>query len=127
LVPLTLPQSKSWIPTFHSCIVSRIYALDLSLSIHTPGTGVRASTVSLCLPVQIAAAGNESAPGLSRPEELTEAAEAAADEYLRPRVIEMPREDLVMNSVLAPASELPPSYEDFAAPAQRQVVEPGRG
>ena len=41
---------------------------------------------------------------------------ADANEYLRPRVIEMPREDLIENSILrssstVPRPELPPSYE----------------
>ena len=115
LVPITLPSSKTWIPSFHSCIASRTYSIDLSLSIHTPGTAVPASAISLHLPVQIAAMGNQ-----TRRATLT-AAEAAAeladaDEYLRPRVIEVPREELIGTSVLAPVSgpgELPPSYEDF--------------
>jgi hypothetical protein len=129
LLPITLPSSKTWIPTFHTCIVSRIYSIDLSLSIHTPGTGVPASTVSLHLPVQIAAMGNQTqrAP-LTAAEAAAELADA--NEYLRPRVIEIPREELIGTSVLAPASagELPPSYEDFASSSQpRAVVDPGRG
>ncbi|EPE24215.1 hypothetical protein GLAREA_08065 [Glarea lozoyensis ATCC 20868] len=117
LVPITLPSTKVWIPTFHNCITSRLYVLDLSLSIHTPGAGVPASTVALHLPLQIGAAGNLS----SRPE--MTAAEAAAelaevDEFLRPRLIEMPREELIGNSVLAHhATDLPPSYE-FSGVAQ---------
>lgn len=60
------------------------------------------------------------------------AAEAAAeledaDNFLRPRVIEVPREEHIGNSVLATgtSSELPPSYEEPAWPP-RPVVEPGR-
>ncbi|TGO30705.1 hypothetical protein BPAE_0004g01670 [Botrytis paeoniae] len=115
LVPISLPSSKTWVPSFHSCIVSRTYSLDLALSIHTPGAGIPASTVKLCLPIQIAAQGNRTAPLALTAEEA--AAELAdANEYLRPRVIEMPREDLVENSILrssstVPRPELPPSYE----------------
>jgi len=129
LVPVTLSQQRTWIPTFHSCIVSRIYSLGLSLTIHTPGTGVPSSTVSLHLPIQVAASGNQ-----TRRPTLT-AAEAAAElahveTFFRPRVIEAPSEDLVGNSVLTRvsvvmSSDLPPSYEDFAAP--RLLVELGRG
>jgi hypothetical protein len=125
LVPITLPSSKTWIPTFHNCITSRVYTIDLNLTIHTPGTGVPASSVSLHLPVQIAAAGNHSRRATLTAEEA--AAELAdADEYMRPRVIEMPSENLIGNSVLAQAdnSELPPSYEAFVQP--RQIVDPGR-
>ncbi|TAQ87490.1 hypothetical protein B7494_g4191 [Chlorociboria aeruginascens] len=118
LAPITLPTSKAWLPTFHSCIVSRIYSLDFSLSVHTPGTGVPASRISLRLPVQIASQGNQTRSGVLNAVEA--AAELAdADEYLRPRVIEVPRADLVENSVLGRSD--PPSYEDFAEP-QRQVV-----
>jgi len=124
LVPINLPSYKRWVPTFHSCIVSRVYTVDLALTIHTPGTGVPASSVSLHLPVQIAANGNRT--GLS---ELT-AAEAhqelqEANEFFRPRVIHAPSEEHVGNSVLAPSTELPPSYESFFSPAV-PVVEPGR-
>lgn len=126
LVPITLPSSKTWIPTFHNCITSRVYGIDLNLTIHTPGTGVPASSVALHLPFQIAAAGNHSRRRTLTAEEA--AAELAdVDEYLRPRVIEMPSEDLLGNSVLAEAddSELPPSYEAFSRP--QRIVDPGRG
>ncbi|KAB8304268.1 hypothetical protein EYC80_003684 [Monilinia laxa] len=128
LVPVSLPSSKIWIPTFHSCIVSRIYSLDLTLSIHTPGAGVPASSVKICLPLQIAARGNRTAPVSLTAEEA--AAELAdANEYLRPRVIEIPREDLVENSFLrssftVPRPELPPSYEHTEEP--RRQVDPSR-
>lgn len=123
LVPITLPATKAWIPTFHSCLISRVYILDLSLTIHTPGTGVPASTVALRLPVQIAAAGNQAERAPMTAAE-ADAELADANEYLRPRTISVPNEELIGNSVLSPASpsDLPPSYEDFLLP----VVEPGR-
>ncbi|TGO67491.1 hypothetical protein BOTNAR_0041g00290 [Botryotinia narcissicola] len=128
LVPISLPSSKTWVPSFHSCIVSRTYSLDLALSIHTPGAGIPASTVKLCLPIQIAAQGNRTAPLALTAEEA--AAELAdANEYLRPRVIEMPREDLVENSILrssstVPRPELPPSYEHTEVSSR--TVDPSR-
>jgi hypothetical protein len=127
LVPITLPSTKTWIPTFHSCIVSRTYTIDLNLSIHTPGNGVPASNVSLHLPIQIAADGNQNE---RTPMTVAEAAAELVDaeEFLRPRVIEVPSAEHIGNSVLRPAaSDLPPSYEDFAASQpQPQVVDPGR-
>ncbi|KAI9648237.1 hypothetical protein NHQ30_002869 [Ciborinia camelliae] len=128
LVPVSLPSSKTWVPSFHSCIVSRTYSLDLALSIHTPGTGFPASWVKLCLPIQIAAQGNRTAPTVLTAEEA--AAELAdANEYLRPRFIEIPRDDLVENSVLrsiftVPRPELPPSYEHSEEPSRR--ISPSR-
>ena len=135
LVPITVPSSKTWIPTFHSCIVSRTYSIDLNLTIHTPGSGVPSTNVSLHLPIQIAAEGNQNKrASLTAAEAAAELADA--EEFLRPRVIEVPSPEHVGNSVLAPApSGLPPSYEDFAASQwqrqpqpqlQPQVVDPGR-
>jgi len=124
LVPITLPSSKAWVPTFHSCIISRVYTIDLSLTIHTPGTGVPASSATLHLPVQIAAMGNhtERAP-MTAAEAAAELADA--NEFLRPRVLSIPNEEHIGNSVLAATpSDLPPSYEAFSQP--RVVVEPGR-
>jgi hypothetical protein len=123
LVPITLPSTKAWVPTFHSCLVSRVYMINLSLTIHTPGTGIPASTVTLHLPVQIAAGGNllQRAP-MTAAEAAAELADA--NEFLRPRTMSVPEEGLIGNSVLpstAP-SDLPPSYDDF----QMAVVEPGR-
>jgi len=125
LVPITLPSSKTWIPTFHSCIVSRTYSIDLNLSVHTPGSGVPSSTVSLHLPIQIAANGNQTErTALTAAEAAAELADA--EEFLRPRVMEVPSPEHIGNSVLGPAtSELPPSYEDFTS-SQAQVVDPGR-
>ena len=124
LVPINLPSYKRWVPTFHSCIVSRVYAIDLTLTVHTPRTGMPASSISLHLPVQVAADGNRT--GLA---DLT-AAEAhqelqEANEFFTPRVIHVPSEEHVGNSVLSPrSSELPPRYEDFSQAIP--VVEPGR-
>ncbi|KAJ5087024.1 hypothetical protein NUU61_008331 [Penicillium alfredii] len=53
VIPITLPESKAFVPTFHSCLISRIYALDLCLSYHTPAANLLTPTVSLRVPVQI--------------------------------------------------------------------------
>lgn len=52
VVPVTLPKSKSFVPTFHSCLTSRTYSLELSLTYHTPATNILTPTVSLRVPVQ---------------------------------------------------------------------------
>jgi hypothetical protein len=124
VVPIHLPASKTWVPTFHSCIASRVYIIDMSLT--TPGAGIPATTVNLHLPVQIAADGNQTSRA---PMTAAEAAAELADAevYLRPRIIEAPSPELVGNSVLTPRqSELPPSYEDFTSSQPRPVVAPGR-
>jgi len=129
LVPITLPNNKAWVPSFHSCIISRVYAIDLSLSVHTPGTGVPATSITLHLPVQIAANSNQvQLPELTPAEAAAELADVHA--FLQPRILEVPLEEHIGHSVLLPAplstsldaSELPPSYEDFHAQARAFVT-----
>ena len=50
LVPITLPKNKAFVPTFHSCIISRFYGLDFDVSYRTSAT-INPS-ISLRLPVQ---------------------------------------------------------------------------
>ncbi|EXJ91079.1 hypothetical protein A1O1_04186 [Capronia coronata CBS 617.96] len=63
IVPVALPTAsasnrpKVFVPTFHSCIVSRTYALDLNISFRTPGSNVSSSNLTLKTPIQISAEG----------------------------------------------------------------------
>lgn len=82
-VPITLPTAKrAFVPTFHSCILSRVYTLHVAVTVAS-GT-----TLSVELPLQIGVEGfapplaDEALPSF---EDAVEA--AAADEYLRPRVL----------------------------------------
>ncbi|KAJ5138298.1 uncharacterized protein N7515_003146 [Penicillium bovifimosum] len=52
VVPVTLPKSKAFVPTFHSCLMSRTYSLGLSLTYHTPAANLMTPTISLRVPVQ---------------------------------------------------------------------------
>jgi hypothetical protein len=130
IVPITLPSSKNWVPTFHSCLTSRIYTLDLSLTIHTPGTGVPATSLSLHLPVQIASAGHaEGRAQLTADEAAAEL--ASANEFFVPRLMEVPSESYIGNSILQPAApaprttagELPPTYDERSKP---RTIAPGK-
>lgn len=88
-LPLTLPTAKrTFVPTFHSCIASRVYTLHVALTVDSSTT--TATKISLDLPVQITVVAG--AQGEDEGEELlpswAEAVEeAAADEFLRPRVL----------------------------------------
>ena len=81
LVPISLPQPptasqasgssspaaysktpKIFLPTFHSCIISRSYMLDLALSWRTPGTSVSTPHITLKSPIQITAEGGTPPP-----------------------------------------------------------------
>lgn len=126
LVPITLPANKTWVPTFHSCIVSRVYTIEMSLTIHTPGAGVPATIVNLRLPLQIAADGNMLERALMSADEA--AAELAdVDAYLRPRIIETLSPELIGNSsLMLDEEDLPPSYEAFLSGQQAQHALPVR-
>ncbi|KAL4753153.1 hypothetical protein BDW72DRAFT_40443 [Aspergillus terricola var. indicus] len=50
LVPVTLPKDKSFIPTFHSCLITRVYSLGFQLSVQGASEPFR-----LKAPMQIAA------------------------------------------------------------------------
>lgn len=54
VVPIILPKDKVFVPTFHSCWLSRIYSLDLGVSYHAPNVNIMSSTVSLRIPIQVA-------------------------------------------------------------------------
>lgn len=106
-VPVSrLPTSKKFfVPTFHSCIASRVYTLHVSLQV-TAGTGGGNTTLSLDLPLQIgvepeqrgSATAGQQAEALPSFEDAVE--EAAVDEFFRPRVLSVPEVAFTETSVL---------------------------
>ncbi|OAL39022.1 hypothetical protein AYO20_01773 [Fonsecaea nubica] len=62
-VPIALPTPSSsgrprvFVPTFHSCIVSRTYSVELNISFRTPGANVSSSHITLKTPIQVSAEG----------------------------------------------------------------------
>ncbi|KAK4038239.1 hypothetical protein C8A01DRAFT_17657 [Parachaetomium inaequale] len=107
-VPLSLPtDKKTFVPTFHSCIASRVYTVQLTVHLGTGGS------VGLVVPLQVAVDGasitttsslsTDGGPVVVSREEFTGSGlgglpsfeEAAADEHLRPRVLYVPGEDVV--------------------------------
>ncbi|KAF3389608.1 hypothetical protein F1880_004473 [Penicillium rolfsii] len=106
VIPISLPNDKTFVPTFHSCLISRIYSLDLSLSYHTPGTNVLTPTISLRLPVQVItqpkyADSLKSDLGMVVTQE-------ELDEFFQPRSV-APLNDSVVDVSLAP-----PGYSETA-------------
>jgi hypothetical protein len=57
-VPIILPTKKDFLPTFHSCSVSRSYALDISLG-HRLSSGLCSSNTSFSVPVEMVYSGKE--------------------------------------------------------------------
>ncbi|EFX02999.1 arrestin n-terminal domain containing protein [Grosmannia clavigera kw1407] len=131
LVPLQLPADrKTFLPTFHSCIVSRTYSLQLSVSVAPSSTTsssryskksgrgngsssssrsssssiVGTTTITLTMPIRIIVGSSDRAVG--QPDEhglpSFDAAmeEAEADAFLMPRMLEMPDARFQETSVL---------------------------
>ncbi|KAF1347516.1 hypothetical protein BDV97DRAFT_201383 [Delphinella strobiligena] len=125
LVPITLPSKKYFVPTFHSCLTSRTYALHLALSVQ--GGAITAPCVELKLPIQVSSVGGSAAETPSPRNSLTPAEQVEeariADEFFVPRTISPMEESLVGNSNLLRSgsvlpSDLPPQYEMFSQIAQ---------
>ena len=106
-IPFDLPlDKKTLIPTFHSCITSRVYSLHLSLGVSVNGSKSISSTVSLTAPIQMAVdIDEESADGarqrqLGLPSFESALEEAEADAHLVPRVLQAPPESSPSMSAL---------------------------
>jgi len=84
IVPLSLPTNKHFVPTFHSCIVSRIYALSLHLSTQGQPLG---PSLTLRIPVQISAEGSLDGVERRRMSERAEEAVREADAMFEPRLV----------------------------------------
>ena len=91
LVPISLPSNnKTFVPTFHSCLVSRIYMLDMSLSVNSTGKPISSTVMHLKLPIQISSEGNPNAqPTISEAEAQAIAAREAIYD-LQPRSLAPP-------------------------------------
>ncbi|KAK0714584.1 hypothetical protein B0H67DRAFT_513003 [Lasiosphaeris hirsuta] len=99
-IPILLPtDKKTFVPTFHSCIASRVYTVQLSLTV---SVGSAATTVSLTLPIQVGveAEMEQAYGGMGLPSFEAAVAEAEADAHLQPRVLTVPELQYVQTSVL---------------------------
>ena len=92
-VPVRLPsEKKQFIPTFHSCISSRVYILWMTVTLSAlAGTS---STVTLGVPLQVGVGsrggGRVDATGLPTFEAAMEDAALEIDAYLQPRTLSVP-------------------------------------
>lgn len=90
---------KTLIPTFHSCITSRVYALQLTLTL---SSGSAVHTVSLSLPLQVMVEPDSSLayPMEDLPSFETAVREAEVDEMMRPRHFQIPDQQFLGTSFL---------------------------
>ncbi|KAF2471021.1 arrestin [Lindgomyces ingoldianus] len=106
LVPITLPNNKNFIPTFHTCLISRIYGLSLQLSIHAPG--VSDPSVHLKVPIQICAEGSITGNENARARSVEASVAREADSMFTPRSVAPP------NPYAHEREDLPPEYAVYA-------------
>ncbi|KAI5288103.1 hypothetical protein KEM54_005467 [Ascosphaera aggregata] len=116
VVPLVLSEkSKTFLPTFHSCLTSRTYVLDLAVSYHplskTSTTILNAPSISLKVPVQITTERSltELSEMSARDRETARESRAAAREARRQRVSHRASRH---GAVVAPPSDV----EEFFVP-----------
>ncbi|KAJ5779807.1 hypothetical protein N7457_007527 [Penicillium paradoxum] len=122
VVPITLPKSKAFVPTFHSCLISRIYSLDLSLTYHTPATNLITPTISLRVPVQFTSQP-KSTESLKASLGVTVTQEEI-DEFFLPRNVTSPTNfsDHVVSDTVVDLGIAPPGYsERTSIPVARTV------
>lgn len=125
LVPITLPvTSKLFVPTFHSCLVSRIYALDLHLTVNTPGATATATTLHLKLPIQVSAGNPSRRPSIAEQEAEAEAAAAASDtlDFFHPRSLAPPSPEYTERAQLA--SIIPSASPEYTERSQSVSLAP---
>jgi hypothetical protein len=89
LVPLTLPKTKAIVPTFHSCLASRTYAIEMALNYRVHGSAsFTAPHINVRIPVQVMGPGV-----LSDPSQILIRSAELADEALTPRTIRAPLQE----------------------------------
>ncbi|KAF9881785.1 arrestin [Colletotrichum karsti] len=102
-IPFKLPtERKTFIPTFHACIISRTYTLQLTVVVGD-------SKVNLAIPVQIALEPPAQL-GMGLPSfdaAMAQQEEAEADAYFQPRLMQQPAVEFQGNAVL-------PGYDELA-------------
>ncbi|KAF8417010.1 hypothetical protein BGX38DRAFT_1109522 [Terfezia claveryi] len=85
-LPIVTPKCKYLVPSFHSCLVSRSYSIEVHLDVHTPGynMGIHPG-VTLKIPLQVSNPVSEQNQGQN-----DEEVAAGVDEFLTPRSIAPP-------------------------------------
>ncbi|KAK0354667.1 hypothetical protein LTR91_011557 [Friedmanniomyces endolithicus] len=128
LVPITLPSTKTFAPTFHSCLISRVYQIKLELSTSSLGT-----SLDLKIPVQVSSSSENSTSdallrrasgGESAGDDAEVEAEDLAD-FFHSRMIRAPAEGFVGRSRIG--SQAPVGVEEMEAPPGYSAFAPSSG
>lgn len=113
LVPVTLPMNKNFIPSFHSCLISRVYSLTLNFAPHS------GPNFSLKVPIQICAEGSDTGIENARARSVEETVLREAADMFVPRSIAPPTAEASRTNSISTRDELPPDYAAFAPPTTR--------
>ncbi|KAH6607846.1 arrestin [Trichoderma cornu-damae] len=105
-IPFTVSSSnkKLFLPSFHSCLISRAYTLQLTLSVGPTNTAI-----ALAVPLQIGVETAYEPQGDELPTFESAVAQAEggeADAYLEPRGMRAPESELQSNTLLPGYNEL---------------------
>lgn len=132
LVPITLPKgSKVFVPTFYSCLVSRVYSLDIYLSLSAI---VSTPSMHIKVPIQISMEGNpEARPSISA-EEARAIAAREANDIFSPRIVTPPSPEYVAQANFSNFGLPSPEYSELQqdttrgppSPDYAEYAQPGR-
>ncbi|OGM48664.1 hypothetical protein ABOM_002007 [Aspergillus bombycis] len=64
VLPIVFPPRGIPTPTFHSCLISRTYSINLRLSFHTPGTALKNASATIKIPFMLQYAPHDRSDGL---------------------------------------------------------------
>jgi hypothetical protein len=106
LVPVTLTTKKSFIPTFHSCLISRTYTLSLQFAAQG------GSNINLKVPVQICAHGSDTGIENARARSVEAVMLREGADMFTPRSVAPPSANRLRSSAET-RDELPPEYVAF--------------
>ena len=91
VIPISLPKSsKVFVPSFHSCLMSRVYALDLNLAVGPPKATVTDTNLHLKVPIQISCESNPRVQHVLPPQVMDA---SALNEFFEPRPVAPPRDE----------------------------------
>lgn len=110
--------NKVFMPSFHSCLISRVYALDLCLSLNTPSPSVSDPTLHVKLPIQVSSEGNPHAQPSISAEEANPLASREATDIFNPRSVAPPSPHFIEQAQLESPPSPGPGWMYRAEPAQ---------
>ncbi|KAF8475782.1 hypothetical protein BDZ91DRAFT_193482 [Kalaharituber pfeilii] len=89
-IPLVMPKYKYLVPSFHSCLVSRTYTVEVHLDVHTPGYNIGTHPgLTLKIPLQVSSPAPATIPTSgAQGEDIS--AEDIETEFFTPRSVAPP-------------------------------------